>query len=109
MKWKFVNFLFQDIDAENVIITYTVNGQMQPIATTIPKTDFSDDNVSLFPHVLSRNYAFEFNLGEREEPWFPIPSELEGYIFLSKTEDKISGPIRPETRGECEVLKIIFI
>ncbi|XP_018576808.1 heterogeneous nuclear ribonucleoprotein U-like protein 2 [Anoplophora glabripennis] len=95
---------FLNIDAENVTITYTVNGQIQPIATTIPKTDFPDEDFSLFPHVLSRNYAFEFNLGEREEPWFAIPSELEGYIFLSKIEDKVSGPVRPESRGECEVI-----
>ncbi|KAJ8922232.1 hypothetical protein NQ315_004169, partial [Exocentrus adspersus] len=95
---------FLDIDEENVTITYTVNGEAQPVAATIPRREFPQENFGIFPHVLSRNYAFEFNFGDKEEPWFPIPSELEGYQFLSNIDDKVSGPTRPETRGECEVI-----
>lgn len=95
--------LFQAVDSENVTITFTVNGASQATAVVIPRADFPEDGFALFPHVLSRNYAFELNLGSRDEPWFPNPDDLDDYIYLDKVEEKIAGPVRPETRSECEV------
>ncbi|KAG5896297.1 hypothetical protein JTB14_008853 [Gonioctena quinquepunctata] len=94
---------FLAIEEDKVTIRYSVNGEVQPVATTIPKSELPEDAV-FFPHVLSRNCAFELNLGEKEEPWFAIPAELAGYQYLSKIEEKIAGPVRPENRADCEVL-----
>lgn len=76
---------------------------MQPTAIVVPRTDFPEDGFALFPHVLSRNYAFELNLGSKEEPWFANPETLDDFVYLEKVEEKIPGPVRPETRSECEV------
>ncbi|CAG9824491.1 unnamed protein product [Phaedon cochleariae] len=94
---------FLEINDTDVIITYTVNGEAQPEAARIPKSDLPE-NFALFPHILTRNYAFEINLGEKEEPWFQNPSTLTDFTYLSKVDERISGPVRPENRSECEVL-----
>lgn len=94
---------YVDITLEKVTISYTVNGAAQGVAVTIPRSEFPEENFALFPHVLSRNYAFELNLGSREEAWFANPDEFADYEFLNQVEGKIQGPLRPETRGECEV------
>lgn len=83
-------------------IQYTHNGELLPVATTVSKSDLPED-FALFPHVLTRNYVFEFNFGNKEEPWFAAPEDLKDYVFLSKLEEKVAGPLRPEARGECEV------
>lgn len=97
------DWFFQDINTESVSITFAVNGVPQPTAVVVPRTDFPEDGFALFPHVLSRNYAFELNLGSRDEPWFPNPEDLADYIYLENAEPKVAGPVRPETRSECEV------
>lgn len=71
-------------------------------AVSVPVSELPQ-NFALFPHVLSRNYAFELNLGSKEESWFALPEDYEDYKFLSKVEDKIAGPVRPEKRSDCEV------
>ncbi|XP_019864815.1 heterogeneous nuclear ribonucleoprotein U-like protein 2 isoform X2 [Aethina tumida] len=88
---------------ENIEITYTVNGVAQPTAVTVPKSDLPE-NFALFPHILSRNVAFEINVGQKEEPWFASPAELEDYVFLDRIENKVAGPQRPTDRSECEVI-----
>ncbi|KAJ8981698.1 hypothetical protein NQ317_003419 [Molorchus minor] len=98
---------YLDINSENVVLRYSVNGELQPVALTVPRSDFSEENFALFPHVLSRNFAFEFNFGDKEEPWFPIHSELDEYVYLSKVEDKVPGPARPDNRGECEAIIMV--
>lgn len=82
---------------------YAVNGEIQPVAATIQKSEFPEENFALFPHILTRNYAFEINLGQKEEPWFPSPDLLKDYVFLNQIDEKVCGPIRPETRADCEV------
>lgn len=93
---------YLDISDDIVTIRFAVNGELQP-AIEIPKSELPE-NFALFPHVLSRNYEFEVNFGEKEEPLVGISSELEGYNFISKVENKVSGLKRPETRSDCEVL-----
>lgn len=93
------------MDNEKVSVFYTINGQLQPEALSFPKSDLLDENCAFFPHILSRNYSFELNLGNRDDAWFPdVGGE---YMFLDKFENKVAGPARPSSRSECEV--IIFI
>ncbi|KRT79598.1 hypothetical protein AMK59_7718 [Oryctes borbonicus] len=95
---------YLDFSEEAVNIRYTLNGEELPVAFTIPKTEVPEENFSLFPHVLSRNYAFEVNLGGKDEPFFSHPESLSDYVYIDKFENKVSGPTRPETRGDCEVI-----
>ncbi|RZC32764.1 heterogeneous nuclear ribonucleoprotein U-like protein 2, partial [Asbolus verrucosus] len=94
---------FLSIDEDGANITYSVNGVTQQEAVTIPKSEFPE-NFALFPHVLSRNYAFELNLGSKEESWFAKPDSFEDYEYLDKIQTKIAGPVRPENRSDCEVI-----
>lgn len=82
-----------------------MNGEILPVAATVQRSDFPEENFAIFPHILTRNYSFDINLGQKEEPWFPPPALLKGYSFLNQVEDKVAGPSRPETRSECEVKK----
>ncbi|KAF7268295.1 hypothetical protein GWI33_018563 [Rhynchophorus ferrugineus] len=98
---------YLSIDDEKVSISYTVNGAVQPVATTIPRSELPEESFSLFPHILCRNYAYEMNFGNREEAWFPHPEELKGYVFLQDATNKIIGPRRPEKRSDCEFILMI--
>lgn len=57
---------------------------------------------ALFPHVLVKNCAVEFNFGQKREPYFP---PLEGYTFLHvlPMEEKIRGTKGPGIKSEYEV------
>lgn len=57
---------------------------------------------ALFPHVLVKNCAVEFNFGQKSQPYFPPP---EGYTYIHnlEMEDKIRGTKGPATKSECEV------
>ncbi|GJQ77787.1 hypothetical protein Trydic_g16049 [Trypoxylus dichotomus] len=95
---------YLEFTEEVINIKYTLNGEELPIALSIPKIEVPEENFSLFPHVLSRNYAFEVNLGGRDEPFFSNPESSSDYVYIDKFENKVLGPTRPETRGECEVI-----
>jgi hypothetical protein len=114
LQYYFLYFLFQNITESGISISYSVNGVSQSEAVSIPLTDVPE-NFALFPHVLSRNCAFQLNLGSQEESWFAKPEEFNDYEFLDKVESKIAGPARPENRNDCEVhnfnycLKLLLI
>ncbi|XP_063931032.1 heterogeneous nuclear ribonucleoprotein U-like protein 1 isoform X2 [Zophobas morio] len=94
---------FLCIDENRISISYAVNGVPQLEAVQIPYSEMPE-NFALFPHVLSRNYAFELNLGSKEESWFSRPEPYEEYQFLDKVEAKVAGLARPENRSDCEVI-----
>ncbi|XP_045929069.1 heterogeneous nuclear ribonucleoprotein U-like protein 1 [Micropterus dolomieu] len=61
---------------------------------------------ALFPHVLVKNCAVEFNFGQKPEPYFPPP---EGYTYIHNLdmENKIRGTKGPATKSECEILMMV--
>ncbi|XP_063350399.1 heterogeneous nuclear ribonucleoprotein U-like protein 1 [Pelmatolapia mariae] len=61
---------------------------------------------ALFPHVLVKNCAVEFNFGQKREPYFP---PQEGYTFIHNLdmEDKIRGTKGPASKSECEILMMV--
>lgn len=93
----------QEINDQSVKFTFAVNGEAQPTALSIPRSEFPEDNFVLFPHVLSRNFAFQLNFGNLEEPLSSHPAGFESYNFVQSLEDKVPGPTCPAERSECEV------
>ncbi|XP_070590171.1 heterogeneous nuclear ribonucleoprotein U [Erythrolamprus reginae] len=95
---------FANFDGDDVELSYSKNGQDLGIAFKIPKDVLSERPI--FPHVLCHNCAVEFNFGQKDEPYFPIP---EGYTFIQNVnlEDRVRGPKGPENKKDCEVVMMI--
>lgn len=81
-------------------MAYSKNGVWLDVAFRTTKEDLAGR--ALFPHVLVKNCAVEFNFGQRREPYFPPP---EGYTYIHNLsmEDKIRGTKGPANKSECEV------
>lgn len=95
---------YLDMDGEQYMISFTVDGSDQGVAFTIEPSEL--EGKALFPHVLSKNVKFEVNFGERAEgPFFAHPDRLLGYVPCAEVpvEDRVRGPVPPETKEECEV------
>nr|XP_028579983.1 heterogeneous nuclear ribonucleoprotein U [Podarcis muralis] len=95
---------FANFDGDEVELSYSKNGQELGVAFKISKEVLSEKPI--FPHVLCHNCAVEFNFGQKDEPYFPIP---EGYTFIQNVplEDRVRGPKGPEHKKECEVVMMI--
>uniref|UniRef100_A0A8C5B9Y7 Uncharacterized protein n=1 Tax=Gadus morhua TaxID=8049 RepID=A0A8C5B9Y7_GADMO len=94
-----------DFDSnEEVEMSYSKNGTMLGVAFRATKEQL--EGRALFPHVLVKNCAVEFNFGQKTEPYFPAP---EGYTFIHtvEMEHKTRGAVGPASKGECEILMMV--
>uniref|UniRef100_A0A8C6SFL5 Heterogeneous nuclear ribonucleoprotein U like 1 n=1 Tax=Neogobius melanostomus TaxID=47308 RepID=A0A8C6SFL5_9GOBI len=89
---------------ENDNLIDCMNGVSLGVAFRTTKEALADR--ALFPHVLVKNCAVEFNFGQRQEPYFPPP---EGYTYIDNInlEDKIRGTKGPDSKAECEILLMV--
>jgi len=57
---------------------------------------------ALYPHVLVKNCAVEFNFGQRAEPYCSV---LPGFTFIQHLplSERIRGTVGPKSKAECEV------
>lgn len=81
-------------------LSFTKNGKWMGIAFRIQKEALGGQ--ALYPHVLVKNCAVEFNFGQRAEPYCSI---LPGFTFIQHLplSERIRGTIGPKSKAECEV------
>ncbi|KAH0510908.1 Heterogeneous nuclear ribonucleoprotein U [Microtus ochrogaster] len=95
---------FANFETDEVELSYAKNGQDLGVAFKISKEVLADR--PLFPHVLCHNCAVEFNFGQKEKPYFPIPEDST-FIQNVPLEDRVRGPKGPEEKKDCEVVMMI--
>ncbi|KAG2468934.1 HNRL1 protein, partial [Polypterus senegalus] len=90
--------------AGDVQIAFTKNGKWLGVAYRIRKDVLGGR--ALFPHVLVKNCAIEFNFGQKEEPYFLLP---EDYTLIQHVplQDRIRGANSPTGKSECEILMMV--
>ncbi|XP_061637350.1 heterogeneous nuclear ribonucleoprotein U-like protein 1 isoform X2 [Phyllopteryx taeniolatus] len=88
---------------EEVEMGYSKNGVALGVAFKTTKEALAGR--ALFPHVLVKNCAVEFNFGQKE-PYFPPPDGF-SYIHSVGLEDKVRGTKGPASKGECEILMMV--
>uniref|UniRef100_A0A8C2DPV7 Heterogeneous nuclear ribonucleoprotein U like 1 n=1 Tax=Cyprinus carpio TaxID=7962 RepID=A0A8C2DPV7_CYPCA len=90
--------------SEEVEMAFSKNGKLLGPCFHVTREELAGR--ALFPHVLVKNCAVEFNFGQREEAFFPQP---EGYTFIQDIhlEDRVRGSLGPATKTECEILMMV--
>lgn len=91
-------------DDDDVVISYSLNNESLGEAFRFSKSEL--DGKALFPHILTKNYAFVCNFGD-EEPW--STNVLDGYTPVGKVDvnERIPGIRRPDNRQDCEILMMV--
>lgn len=100
---------YMDASAEQVTLHYTVNGVYQGVACSMNRDQLGSVDTALFPHILTKNSAFEVNMGQLESAWFSHPAELSDYTFCADATDEFRtrGSVGPETKGECTIIMMV--
>ncbi|XP_016141420.1 heterogeneous nuclear ribonucleoprotein U-like protein 1 [Sinocyclocheilus grahami] len=90
--------------SEEVEMAFSKNGKALGPCFHVSREELADR--ALFPHVLVKNCAVEFNFGQREEPFFPQP---EGFTFIQDIhlEERVRGTLGPATKADCEILMMV--
>ncbi|XP_003198760.2 heterogeneous nuclear ribonucleoprotein U-like protein 1 [Danio rerio] len=90
--------------SEEVEIAFSKNGKSLGSCYRVSREELAGR--ALFPHVLVKNCAVEFNFGQREEPYFPPP---EGFTYLQdiSLEDRVRGSVGPANKTDCEILMMV--
>ncbi|MFT7798399.1 heterogeneous nuclear ribonucleoprotein U-like protein 1 isoform X1 [Arapaima gigas] len=85
-------------------ISFAKNGKSLDVCYHVSREELAER--PLFPHVLVKNCAVEFNFGQKEEPFFPQP---EGFSFVQAVpvEDRVRGTLGPATKADCEMLMMV--
>uniref|UniRef100_A0A4W5QY41 Heterogeneous nuclear ribonucleoprotein U-like 1 like n=1 Tax=Hucho hucho TaxID=62062 RepID=A0A4W5QY41_9TELE len=94
-----------DFDSgEEVEMAFSKNGKWLDVAFRVSREELAER--PLFPHVLVKNCAIEFNFGQKEKPFFPLP---EGYTFIQNVplENRMRGTVGPATKADCELLMMV--
>ncbi|XP_072464284.1 heterogeneous nuclear ribonucleoprotein U-like protein 1 isoform X2 [Notamacropus eugenii] len=96
---------FADFECGHEIeLSFTKNGKWLGIAYRIQKEALGGQ--ALYPHVLVKNCAVEFNFGQRREPYCSI---IPGFTFIQHVPvgERIRGTIGPKSKADCEILMMV--
>ncbi|KAK9959128.1 hypothetical protein ABG768_011208 [Culter alburnus] len=94
-----------DFDShEQVEMAFSKNGKWLDVAFHVSKEELAGR--ALYPHILVKNCAVQFNFGQREEPFFSLP---DGYTFIGAVnmENRVRGTVGPANKSDCEVLMMV--
>ncbi|XP_055927077.1 heterogeneous nuclear ribonucleoprotein U-like protein 1 [Argiope bruennichi] len=93
-----------NMDGDQVQLGFAKNGKFLGWAYKINKSELKGK--ALFPHVLTKNTAFEVNFGQKEKPYFPLPDVVKDYIFIGclPLEQRESGTRPPKRKADCEMI-----
>ncbi|XP_013910850.1 PREDICTED: heterogeneous nuclear ribonucleoprotein U-like protein 1 [Thamnophis sirtalis] len=89
---------------DDVEMSFMKNGKWLGVAYQVRKENLGGQ--ALFPHVLAKNCAIEFNFGQREDTFFPVPP---GFTFIQHLplSERVRGTIGPKNKRECEILMMV--
>ncbi|KAG8143538.1 hypothetical protein E2320_000751 [Naja naja] len=89
---------------DDVEMSFMKNGKWLGMAYRLRKENLGGQ--ALFPHVLAKNCAIEFNFGQREDTFFPVPP---GFTFIQHLplSERVRGTIGPKNKRECEILMMV--
>ncbi|KAM6389928.1 LOW QUALITY PROTEIN: heterogeneous nuclear ribonucleoprotein U-like protein 1 [Rhynochetos jubatus] len=89
---------------EEVEVSFLKNGRWLGVAFRVRKETLGGR--ALFPHVLVKNCAIEFNFGQREQPLCDVPP---GFTFIQHLPlaERVRGTLGPKSKADCEILMMV--
>ncbi|NXP78725.1 HNRL1 protein, partial [Ramphastos sulfuratus] len=83
---------------EEVEMSFLKNGKWLGVAFRVRKETLGGQ--ALFPHVLVKNCAVEFNFGQREAPYCPLPPGFSLIQHLPLAQRRVRGTRGPKSKAE---------